>query len=237
MNDESTELSSQLRDSFGNQETNESNFHFDDDTRDSLHRLIRVRRDMRHFKSDSHIDSTTIKKLLDAAHHAPSVGLMQPWRIIRIQDPMQRMAIGKVVETEVSETAIAMGTRQNEFLRLKVEGIRDCAELWVVVIAPDDGTVFGRRTLPKEMALCSVACAIQNIWLAARVEHLGLGWVSMFEPTALAHLLNLPQNAQPLAILCIGPVEYFYEYPMLVQEMWRNQQSLNDLIFTDRWSA
>lgn len=235
MNDENTAVNSQSQGSFESPGTNDSNFHFDDAARDSLHRLIRIRRDIRHFKTGSNIDSTTVKKLLDAAYHAPSVGLMQPWRIIRIQDSVLRMAIGKIVETEVSATAQALGARQNEFLRLKVEGIRDCAELWVVVIAPDDGTIFGRRTLPKEMALCSVACAIQNVWLAARVEHLGMGWVSMFEPAALIDLLDLPKNAQPLAILCIGPVEHFYEMPMLVQELWRDKQPLNDLTFTDRW--
>jgi 5,6-dimethylbenzimidazole synthase len=96
-----------------------------------------------------------------------------------------------------------------EFLRLKLEGIRDCAELIAVVQAPDDGAVLGRRTLPTEMALWSTACGIQNMWLAARVENLGLGWVSLFDPAELADVLKCPAGALPIALLCLGPVAEF----------------------------
>ena len=109
------------------------------------------------------------------------------------------------------------------------------AELLVAAVAPDDGTVFGRRTMPAEMALCSVACAIQNLWLVARAETLGLGWVSMFDPAALARLLKLPPQAKPIAILCLGPVEAFYERPMLEQQGWRQGRPLRELVFEDHW--
>jgi 5,6-dimethylbenzimidazole synthase len=94
--------------------------------------------------------------------------------------------------------------------------------------------VFGRRTLP-EMDLASLSCAIQNLWLAARAEGLGMGWVSVFEPQALADLLGLPEGAKALAVLCLGPVEDFYPAPMLVLEGWRAEQPLSDMLYENHW--
>ena len=201
----------------------------------SLYRLIAARRDMRHFVAGAAVDADVLQRLLQAAHCAPSVGLMQPWRFVRIADAALRSALARLVDDECRRTAEALGERGRDFRRLKVEGVRECAELLVAVLAPDDGTVFGRRTMPREMALCSVACAIQNLWLAARAENLGLGWVSMFDPTALAALLRLPEGAQPLAVLCLGPVPAFYDAPMLEGEGWRSRRPLHELLFTDRW--
>ena len=115
-------------------------------------------------------------------------------------------------------------------MRLKVEGIRDCAELIAVVLAPDDGTLFGRRTMPEEMALCSVSCAIENMWLAARAENLGMGWVSFFEPADVAALLHCPDGSKPIALLCLGPVKAFYDKPMLESEGWRARESITSLL-------
>ncbi|HEX2797694.1 MAG TPA: 5,6-dimethylbenzimidazole synthase, partial [Immundisolibacter sp.] len=168
--------------------------------RSAVYRAIHARRDMRHFAHGT-VDETVLARLLEAAHAAPSVGLMQPWRFVRIRDGALRGAIYDLVQAERTATAAALGDRGDAFMHLKVEGIRDCAELLVAALAPDDGTVFGRRTLPQETALASVACAIQNLWLAARAENLGLGWVSLFDPTALAALLHLPSGARPVAIL------------------------------------
>lgn len=190
---------------------------------------------MRHFTPGAVVAPEVLRRLLQAAHHAPSVGLMQPWRFVRITDAHLRLRIAELVEAERLRTSEALGDRGDAFLQLKVEGIRECAELLVVVLAPDDGTVFGRRTMPREMALCSVACAIQNLWLAARVENLGMGWVSMFDPAALAQALQLPDTAQPLAILCLGPVPHFYDAPMLELEDWRHGRSLDDMLLTNRW--
>ena len=200
--------------------------HFSAEERDTLYRIIAARRDMRHFTPNTHIDDATIKRLLQAAHQAPSVGLMQPWRFIRIATTQQREQIAQLVMAERDATAQALGNRGDAFLRLKVEGIRDCAEVWVAIVAPDDGTIFGRRTMPAEMALCSVACAIQNLWLATRAENLGMGWVSMFDPVALAALLALPTGSKPIAVLCLGQVEAFYPAPMLELEGWRQRVSL-----------
>jgi 5,6-dimethylbenzimidazole synthase len=140
-----------------------------------------------------------------------------------------------LVDGERRATASALGARSAEFLRLKVEGLRDCAELLAVVLAPDDGTVFGRRTLPTEMVLCSVGCAIENLWLAAQAENLGLGWVSMFDPEALGCLLGLPEGARALGVLCLGPVKRFYDAPMLELEGWRRGRPLADMLFFNQW--
>lgn len=206
---------------------------FTEQEKAAVYRVMRERRDMRHFLPDP-VDPVILARLLATAHLAPSVGLMQPWRFIRLTDVVMRERIASMVSEERDATAIALGDRAAEFLRLKVEGIRECAELLVAVLAPDDGTVFGRRTLP-EMDLASVACAIQNLWLAARAENLGLGWVSMFDPAALARLLALPVGARPVAILCLGHVEAYYPVPMLEQEDWCRRRPWQEFVFYDTW--
>ncbi|BBJ00440.1 5,6-dimethylbenzimidazole synthase [Ferrigenium kumadai] len=210
--------------------------HFSEVERETLYRVLHARRDMRHFLSGVPVDEAVLQRVLEAAHHAPSVGLMQPWRFIRVRDAAMRASIAALVDEERGLTAQGMGEREAEFLRLKVEGIRECAELLVAVLAPDDGTLFGRRTMPQEMALCSVACAIQNLWLAARAENLGMGWVSLFDPVRLGKLLDLPLGAKPMALLCLGPVREFYTRPMLEQLNWRQGRPLHELLMQDRWS-
>jgi 5,6-dimethylbenzimidazole synthase len=199
-----------------------------------VYRAIAERRDMRHF-IDKKIASDTLEKLLKAAHQAGSVGLMQPWRFIRISDLKLRHAIHQLVEQERQLTAKALGERQDDFMKLKVEGILECAELLIVAL-PDkrEQHIFGRRTLP-EMDIASTACAIQNIWLAARAEGLGMGWVSLFDPQQLAALLKMPQGSQPIAILCIGHVAEFYSRPMLELENWAQGHALEDFVNENYW--
>lgn len=136
---------------------------------------------MRHFRGGS-VAPELLQRLLHAAHQAPSVGLMQPWRFIRISDRSLRSQIQQLVEEERVRTAEALGERSDAFMKLKVEGISDCAEVLVAALMDDrERHIFGRRTLP-EMDMASLSCAIQNLWLAARVEGLGMGWVSLFDP-------------------------------------------------------
>jgi len=211
--------------------------HFTDVERDTLYSVLQARRDMRHFVPGSQIEKQVLQRLLQAAHSAPSVGLMQPWRFIRVRAAALRRQISALVESERLATAQAMGERNAGFMQLKVEGIRECAELFAVVLAPDDGTVFGRRTMPQEMALCSAACAIQNLWLAARAENLGMGWVSLFDPQQLADLLCCPPGAKPIALLCLGPVHEFYPRPMLEQLDWRHGKTLAAVLMEDSWQG
>ena len=207
---------------------------FDDAEIAAVYKAIALRRDIRHFRPGN-VPKAQLTRLLAAAHQAPSVGFMQPWRFIRITDPALRSAIHALVETERRHTAKALGQRDEEFMRLKVEGVLECAELLVAALM--DGRerhVFGRRTLP-EMDLASVACAIQNLWLAARAEGMGLGWVSLFDPEALAGLLGMPPGARPVAVLCLGPAERFYEKPMLELAGWAERQPLHTLIAENGW--
>ncbi|UJP01226.1 MAG: 5,6-dimethylbenzimidazole synthase, partial [Nitrosomonas sp.] len=137
---------------------------FSDSERAAIYRVIAERRDMRHFLPDP-VDPLVLKRLLATAHQAPSVGLMQPWRFIRITDPQLRTTIAALVEEERHRTAAALAERSDEFMRLKVAGILECGELLVVALSDRrEQHILGRRTLP-EMDLASVACAIQNFWL------------------------------------------------------------------------
>ncbi|WP_144108091.1 5,6-dimethylbenzimidazole synthase [Paraburkholderia sp. BCC1886] len=207
---------------------------FNDADRAAVYRAIHERRDMRHFVREP-VDPAVLQRLLEAAHHAPSVGFMQPWRIARVTDPALREALHESVETERLATADALGERRDAFMKLKVEGMRECGELLVMALM--DGRerhIFGRRTLP-EMDLASVACAIQNMWLAARAEGLGLGWVSLFDVDTVRQLLRMPAGARPVAILCLGHVEQFYVEPMLETERWASRLPLADCVFENCW--
>lgn len=207
---------------------------YTDAERAAIYKVIEERRDMRHFLGGE-VDPATLQRIFRAAHFAPSVGFMQPWRFIRILKTQQRAALAALVEQERLATADALGERRDEFMALKVEGIRDCAELLAVVMMPGrEQHVFGRRTMPH-MDLASTACAIQNLWLAARAEGLGLGWVSLFEPVTTNAQLQLPEGAETVALLCLGPVADFYQEPMLAQENWAQREDLAQLIMDDVW--
>ena len=202
--------------------------------REAVYRAIVERRDMRHFAGGA-VAPEVMRRLLMAAHHGPSVGFMQPWRFVRVASRALRGELRSLVEKERVLTARALGEREDEFMRLKVEGLMEAAEVWVVALA--DGRerhVFGRRTMPQ-MDLASTACAIQNLWLAARAEGLGMGWVSIFDPAALACLLGMPEGAEPVALLCIGPVHQFYDEPMLQRQGWARRCALDSLLFEDTW--
>lgn len=207
----------------------------------TVYRVIAERRDMRHFLPTP-VDPAMLTRILQAAHQAPSVGLMQPWRFIRVTDSNIRNSIHQLVDEERKLTAQAIGEYENtarmaEFLRLKVEGILDCGELLVATLCNKrEGHIFGRRTLP-EMDIASVSCAIQNMWLAARAEGLGMGWVSIFDPVKLGALLSAPAEAKPIAILCLGHVNTFYNEPMLIETGWKKAKPLADMVMENQWST
>jgi 5,6-dimethylbenzimidazole synthase len=183
--------------------------------RQAVYRVIAERRDMRRFVPGSVVAEDVLARLLQAAHHAPSVGLMQPWRFIRVTDDALRKRIHALVAEERPRTAEALGPRGEEFLKLKVEGILDCAELLVVALSDKrDAHIFGRRTLPH-MDLASVSCAIQNLWLAA--------------------LLAMPADAEPVAILCVGPVPDFPDRPALELDGWTYARPLSEFVAENRW--
>ena len=205
----------------------------------AIYKVIAERRDMRHFLP-APVAAETLAKILTAAHHAPSVGLMQPWRFIRITELNLRKQIHQLVDEERMATANAIGeiedtARMSEFLQLKVEGILECGELLIATLCDKrDSHTFGRRTLP-EMDIASVSCAIQNMWLAARAEGLGMGWVSIFDPIKLAQLLQIPADAKPIAVLCLGHVSSFYKEPMLVETGWAKEKPLTEMLMENYW--
>ena len=202
--------------------------------REAVYRAIYERRDMRHFSGGTVADDL-LQRLLSAAHHAPSVGFMQPWRFVRIRSRPLRESVHALVEQERLLTAQALGEREDDFMKLKVQGVLDAAEVLVVALPSGrEAHVFGRRTLP-EMDLASAACAIQNLWLAARAEGLGMGWVSIFCPVQLGRLLQMPEGSQPIAVLCLGPVQAFYDQPMLQTEKWARRAALSEMVFDDLW--
>lgn len=200
----------------------------------AIRRAIGERRDMRHFLPDP-LPEGLLERLIEAAHLAPSVGYMQPWRFLRITDRALREQIHQLVETERQATAQQLPSRNDEFRKVKVEGILDCAEIVVVSLMPQrDAHIIGRRTLP-EMDVASLGCAIQNLWLLARAEGIGVGWVSFFDPQQLASLLGMPSDARPLAVLCIGKVEAFYPRPMFESTGWGQRLPLEQVLFDNYW--
>lgn len=203
---------------------------------DAVYAAIHERRDIREF-APGPLPDGLLQRLYAAAHTAPSVGYMQPWRLLHISDAGLKEQMLRLVDAERAATAAVLPTRAAEFMQLKVEGIRSCAE--IVVVALMDGCekhVFGKRTLP-EMALASAACAIQNMWLAARAEGIGLGWVSFFEPQALAALLHMPPGAQPIGILCLGNVAEFPARPLLEKLGWGQRLAMDQVVFENTWPA
>lgn len=201
---------------------------------DGVYRAIRERRDIRHFTT-APLEAGQLERFIGAAHNGPSVGLMQPWRFIRIASQALREQIHRHVNEERILTAQALGKREEEFMKLKVEGILACAEVLVVgLVDKREDFVFGRRTMP-EMDLASAACALQNFWLAARAEGIGAGWVSMFDPQRLREICAMPPGSQPIAVLCVGQVEAFYTAPMLELERWDKRRPLSDIMYEDSW--
>ena len=199
-----------------------------------VYRVIKERRDMRHF-TDEAVDPAILRRLMQAAQLAPSVGYMQPWRFIRITDRNIREQIYQLAQAEIKQTGEAFDDKKITYATLKLEGINDCAELWVAALMEGrEKYILGRRTMP-EMDLASLSCAIQNIWLAARAESIGMGWVSFFKPDDLAELLSMPADSYPAAVLCIGHVEAFYDKPMLDEAGWDTRRRLDEILFENRW--
>ena len=217
---------------------NAQDFRYSDAEIEALWRTLRERRDMRHFVPAAEaapLPEGLIERLVLAAHLAPSVGFMQPWRFIRITDRTLREKMHALVEAERLATAKLLPSRNDEFLGVKIEGILDCGELLVVTLMPErEKHIIGRRLLP-EMDIASVGCAIQNMWLAARAEGIGLGWVSFFDPVTLGQLLGLPEGARPLGILCIGRVPAFYPRPMFEDAGWGQRLKLAQVLFENGW--
>lgn len=207
--------------------------------RAAVYRAIRARRDVRSHFSGTPVDDDVLMRILEAAHNAPSVGLSQPWRFIVVRDLATRTAVrAAFADANAAAGRTYAGERAGRYRALRLEGIVD-APVNVCVVCDEDperGHGLGRRTMP-ETALYSTVCAIQNFWLAARVEGLGVGWVSILDPEALRGLLAIPDRLRVVAYLCVGYVGAFAEGPDLERAGWEGRVPLADVVDRERCSA
>lgn len=210
---------------------------FADADRDAVYNVIHARRDVRGGFLPHPIPPDVLWRVLNAAHHAPSVGFMQPWNFLVITDPMRRARIHEIFELENERAAATFsGPRQNLYRKLKLEGIRDCgANLCVTCDRERNGpAVIGRNTM-RETDLYSTCCAIENLWLAARAEGLGVGWVSILDPVAVKQELGVPERLELVAYLCLGYVRTFAQEPDLERVGWQRRLPLRELVFAEEW--
>ena len=206
--------------------------------RDALDAIIAARRDVRRFRPDD-VDDHLIGRLLEAAHSAPSVGHSQPWRFIVVRDPDTRARAAWMVDRQRLAQAEAMDEdAARRLLDLQLEGIRE-APVGVVVCCDrraEPVGVLGRATFP-DTDMWSCACAIQNLWLAARAAGLGVGWVTLFDRRELTDLLDIPDGVETLGWLCIGYPDERHPGPGLERHGWSSRQPLSDLVMADRWNV
>jgi 5,6-dimethylbenzimidazole synthase len=213
-----------------------SDLAFSPDEREAVYRAIFERRDCRHF-IDGPLPDDLLGRLLLAAHHAPSVGFMQPWNFLVIRSMAVRREIKAAFErSNLEAMGLFEGDRGEAYRNLKLEGICESAlNLCITCDRSRNGPVVLGRTAQPEMDLYSTVCAVQNLWLAARAEGIGVGWVSIIDPADLRSILGLPEPVVPVAYLCLGRVESFPPTPELQRLGWLDRIDLRPLVFEDRW--
>jgi len=210
---------------------------FSKEEKDGLYKAIFSRRDVRsHFTSKS-IDEEILTRILKAAHHAPSVGFSQPWNFILIKDEDTKKKIKESFERERKLSSdMVKEPRKSKYLSFKLEGILDSPVNLCVTYDPSKfgPFVIGRTSIP-DTGIYSVCCAVQNLWLAARTEGIGVGWVSILSNDVLKNVLNLPDYVTPIAYLCLGYVEKFAEKPDLEEAGWLPRLNLKDVVYYEKW--
>lgn len=210
---------------------------FNDSERAAVYKAITLRRDIRRQFEATPIPQNVLVRILSAAHRAASVGFMQPWDFIVIEDRRTRQAVFDSFERERQRAAQFYDPERRElFLSLKLEGILESALNLCVSCDRSRGGphVLGRSSI-LETDLYSTCCAVQNLWLAARTEGIGVGWVSILDPKELACILGLPDHVVPVAYLCMGYVREFPPAPDLERAGWRQRLPLSALVHLDRW--
>jgi nicotinate-nucleotide--dimethylbenzimidazole phosphoribosyltransferase len=211
---------------------------FPEEARRAVYDVISLRRDVRHFRTDCDVDPETLERILEAAHHAPSVGLSQPWGFILVRDRAVRERVRQsFLACREAEARRFPAARRDAYLAHKLEGILDAPlNVCVVVDLRDRDEAILGTTVQPEAVRASACCAVENLWLAARAEGIGVGWVSIVEPAVLRAELALPLGVEPIAYLCVGHPVAFRERPMLEETRWRTRRPLSDVVFPrDRW--
>jgi len=210
---------------------------FSSQEKSGLYKAIHTRRDVRSHFNSKPIPNDVLARILNAAHHAPSVGFSQPWNFILIRDQATKQKVKKSFEQEKARSSGQVEEpRKEKYLSLKLEGI---LESDVNVCITYDPTrfgpfVIGRSSIP-ETGIYSVCCAVQNLWLAARAEEIGVGWVSILSNETLTEALGLPSHIVPVAYLCLGHVQEFAEKPDLETAKWLPRLDLKDVVYFEKW--
>jgi 5,6-dimethylbenzimidazole synthase len=202
-----------------------------------LYDVIRRRRDVRAEFTGEPVPADALHRILTAAHTAPSVGLSQPWDFVLVHDEQTRRRFHDHVQTERATFAATLsGAEAERFARIKIDGVLEAGLSVAVTYDPGRGApaVLGRHAI-ADAGLYSVCLAIQNLWLAATAEGLGVGWVSFYREEFLGELLGIPDGVRPVAWLCLGPVSHLETVPDLERHGWRTRAPLESLIHHDRW--
>ena len=202
-----------------------------------LYDVIHRRRDVRAEFSGEPVDGTVLRRVLSAAHSAPSVGLSQPWDFVLVTDEATRRRFWDHVQTERRTFADSLeGERARRFAGIKVEGILEASVSVVVTYDPARGApaVLGRHAI-ADAGLYSVCLAIENLWLACTAEGWGMGWVSFYREAFLRDLLGIPGEIRPVAWLCLGPVSHLQDTPDLERAGWRRRLDLEAVLHDGRW--
>ena len=206
--------------------------------RNAVYKTIFSRRDVRSDFIDRNIPEDILMRILTAAHHAPSVGFMQPWDFIVINDieTKEKIKHGFDQANEDSKTMFS-DDKQKEYQKFKLEGILE-APIGICVTCDRErnGPVILGKTIKAEMDLYSAVCAVQNLWLAARAENLGVGWVSIIEDDILRDALDIPAKIEIIAYLCIGYVTHFKDKPELESAGWLPRRSVAKAIHYNKMS-
>ena len=204
----------------------------------NIYEAIYSRRDVRKFLK-SPVDDDLLYKILDAAHHAGSVGFMQPWNFIVVRsEETKKRVYESFSDSNADGAAHFTGERAELYKSLKLEGIREAPINIAVTCDHKRGGkhVLGRNTMP-ETDIYSTCCAIQNLWLAARAEGLGVGWVSIIDPKIVKKILGIPDHVTLVAYLCLGYPEAFLERPLLETVGWRERLPLEQVVLQEHWES
>jgi len=205
--------------------------------KDGFYKAVFSRRDVRKRFTSKSVDEQVLSRILNAAHHAPSVGFSQPWNFILIKDEQIKRKIKNSFDVErLRSSQLVEEPKKSKYLSFKLEGILDSPLNICVTYDPSKfgPFVIGRTSIP-ETGIYSVCCAIQNLWLAARTEGIGLGWVSILSNEVLKDVLEIPEHVVPIAYLCLGYVEEFASEPDLQTEGWLPRLGLEDVVFYEKW--
>jgi len=210
---------------------------FTNEEKNGLYKAIHSRRDVRSHFISKPIEDEILSRILNAAHHAPSVGFSQPWNFILIKDPETKKRVKESFEKERERSSqLVEEPKKSKYLSFKLEGILESPVNLCVTYDPSKFCPFviGRSSIP-EAGLYSVCCAIQNLWLAARTENIGVGWVSILSNEMLKKILDLPDHIIPVAYLCLGHVDEFSSKPDLEKKGWLPRLELKDVIYFEKW--